>query len=215
MDEPLFSPVPFTAEVAIKGKNNGDDRVTVIHYRHGSAQPAPSVAELTRLGEYVRDNILPAYRQCVHTSCVWDEITVKYIGNNQGIAASVPLNPGVTGARGGDVSPGNVNVCLNKKTGVALRSARGRLFVPDIADGDIAASRITNGGLIAALNTFAGVLIVSPIPGTNSWRACVASKKRFNFYDIIGISFDLYTDSQYQRLLGKRKSRRQVQPAPA
>jgi hypothetical protein len=209
---PPFPYISFVTRVAIIGSNNGDDRVTVLHYRHGSTQGPPTPAELTKLCEGVRDIVLPKLRECVSSNTSWHEIKAVYVGNPNGTAATVPLSPVLPGLRNGEASPGNVNICLSKRTGVALRRARGRLFIMDPVEADISVSRVTGGNTLAGMLNLAGVLVVSILGSTHSWRACVASYTYGTFFDIISVAYDLFTDSQYQRLLGKRKSRRR--PAP-
>ena len=205
--------IPYTVEVAIKGNRNGDPRVTVLHYRHGTTQPAPNVAGLVEVATWVGNNIVQYIAANATSQTQWTEVRATYVGNLVGLQGVYSMVPIVQGVRGEDPLPGNVNHCLAKKTGLALPWAKGRLFIPDIAENVQSNAHIVDSGYQTRLLQLVGQLLLHFATTGNSWSPAVGSVKHQLFADIIAIAYELITDSLRTRLEGHRRVKRTHTPA--
>lgn len=202
-----FHPVPLTVELKLHGDHEGDPRITVLHYRYGPAGgPNPTVAELQGMIDTVKTTVLPALAAIVHSTTRWTAISALDIDHFGANYAEQTLDPVVNGAGGGDVNPGNVQLVLAKKSSLAARRGRGRLFIPDLPEGFVNDAIITP--TLQALALALGSNLLRSQGTSRVFVPVVASKKYVMFNALIAVVFDLITDSLRTRLKFHRRVRR-------
>lgn len=201
-----FHQVPFVVEVKLKGDHEGDPRITVIHYRYGPVgAPRPSLLELQDLCAAVIVNVLLPLQAVVTTQTRWTSVSAQDIHDANGLFYERVLNPVLYGLRGGDPLPGNVNVVIAKKTTLAQRRGRGRLFVMDLSESDVS-DAVVQASLQSLLVSLAAAVVRNEGILRN-FVAVVASKKFGSWAPIVSVTFDLITDSLRTRLKNHRRHR--------
>lgn len=208
-----FHPVPLTVEVKLVGARGSDPRITTVHYRYAATGFRPTVFNLNQLALNWRDTVLPHIEACVSPQTAWQHIEVTDINDVGGARYDLPLIGPYLGTRGSQSTAGNVNVALAKHTTSRARGEVGRLFVMDLAEGDIVDS-VIQAALSALLQVLAAVLLqVLQDQSGNNYIPVVASKKHASFAPITAVSFDSISDELITRLKGHRKHKRHVSPA--
>lgn len=202
-----FHPVPQTVEIKFKGDRSGDPRITVFHYRYGPAGgPRPTDAELDDLLASIIANVHNRFILMCTPGTRWTSVTAQDIHDAAGRFRERVLNPILTGARAGDSLPGNVQLCLAKKGAGATRASRGRMFIPDLMEGDQSDSNIGTALQPLVLDLAAALLLSRG--SLRNFVPVVASKKYQLFSTLLGVTFDLITDSMRTRLKGHKRRRR-------
>ncbi|HJY08147.1 MAG TPA: hypothetical protein VJ323_17645 [Bryobacteraceae bacterium] len=204
-----FHPVPNTVEVKIKGDHAGDPRITTLHYRYGPVGGSrPTQAELDDLLGTIIASVLSRLLSTVSNSTRWTELTAQDIHDQAGLTARRILNPILNGGQQGEVCPGNVQLCIGKKSNQSVPWGRGRLFVPDIAEGVQNDAVITPALAALALNLAAELLINRG--AIRNFVPVIASKTHVTWTPLIAATFNLVTDSLITRLRDHRRHKRRI-----
>jgi len=209
MSQPqVFHPVQNTAEVKFIGDRAGDPRITTLHYRYGPiGGPRPTTEELQDLAHAVRVGVLPFIVQCVTPGTRWTKTTARDIHDANGAYAEEVLNPIVVGGRANQGAlPGNVQIHLAKKSSDPRKRGRGGMFLMDLAKVDIEDSNVLSS--LQPLLIDLGVQLMLNRGALRNFVAVVASKKFGTFAPIVGILFDLVSDSMRTRLKNHRRVKR-------
>lgn len=202
-----FHPVANTVEVKIKGDHAGDPRISVFHYRYGPVGgPRPTAAELNDLLASIIATVLSRYLSCVSNSTRFTSLTAQDIHDQSGLFVERILNPVLNGGQQGEVTPGNVQLVIGKKSGQPLARARGRFFIPDIAEGVQNDSVITSTFQSLVLNLAIEFLLTRG--AIRNFVPVIASKKYGTFAPFIGAAFNVVTDSLITRLRDHRRHKR-------
>jgi hypothetical protein len=204
-----FHPVPNTVEVKIKGDHAGDPRITTLHYRYGPVGgPRPTQAELDDLLGTIIATVLSRLLATSSNSTRWTELTAQDIHDLAGATARRVLNPILTGGRQGEVCPGNVQLVIGKKSNQAVPWGRGRLFIPDIAEGD-QNDAVINASLAANVLSLAAELLINR-GAIRNFVPVIASKTHVTWTPLVATAFNLITDSLITRLKDHKRHKRRI-----
>lgn len=143
------------ASVRINIVNPGGPAYVVFGYEN--ALGATPTASATNIADVMNNN--PGLATFMTTNAVIDSVTVR---QNDGGAflgtATVTVNqPGLFGS---DNAPPQVAALIQKITGLAGRSQRGRMYVPSVDEESITIIGTFDSGRLAAMQTAADALLV-------------------------------------------------------
>jgi len=185
-----------TVEVVISAERDGRQRKNVLHYR--STTGAPTVAELEALCIHVRENITDKYAECVCAGTQFVSVKATDVSTATGAQHELYMNRGTIG--GAQVMPGQVSLCMTKRTSVRGKSTRGRLFTFDVPE-DHFNGDILNPGYLPVLTQLAGRFMQTANGG--QFVPAVGSRKNGNSQPITAITWDQVADTQRRRLTGR------------
>jgi len=204
-----FHPVPNTVEVKIKGDHAGDPRITTLHYRYGPVGgPRPTDAELNDLLASVIATVLSRLLSTVSNSTRYTSLSAQDIHDSAGRYVERNLNPVLTGGQLGEVCPGNVQLCIGKKSNAPVPWGRGRLFIPDIAEAVQNDATITTAFSALVINLAAELLLNRG--AVRNFVPVIASKTHNTWTPLIAATFNLVTDSLITRLKDHKRHKRRI-----
>ena len=200
-----FQPVPNVAKVALIHSRGGIPMINVFYFRRTGQWGLPELDNLV-------DMVLAAWRTEVmpnlHIGVVLQRIEVRGERAQEDVSYQRPIVPVVTGARGGDLTPGNVAFCVTHTTGLTGRARRGRTYFGGLSEDDVSGDSIS---LARANALVAGLYQLRDQAMQESWTHVVVSRyvnksrrETADVYPVIGYRFaDLVLDSQRRRLIGR------------
>lgn len=187
-----------TVEVVLEAERGGRERRNVIHYHYDD--PRPTVAELEALANDVANNVVGSQQGCTTGGTTWNRITATDIDGPAGATASVSIFRAALVS--GNVLPGNVSICLTKRTGIRGGAYRGRFYLFDLNEAWIDEDSI-NIGALPLLTGMAAAIAAVRTGIAKAFTPAVGSRTRFLSTPIQSITFDLVSDSQRRRLTGR------------
>lgn len=210
-----FIPCPGVAEFVLNMVLAGQQVKNIIHVKNSADWTSASLlAEAQAIQSAWATYILPYLSNELN----FVGVTGKDLTTSMGVTADSATVPGTNGARPGEASPGNVALAIAEKTGLAGRSARGRLFLAGIRDQDIVLGNLVAGfaaGLLPAFNNFqiaieAGGLLWGVLSKFSGYTQTPPKYKKVPtpraegiFNHVVSILIDSVVDSQRRRLPGR------------
>jgi len=127
-----FVPVPLGAEIIINGVRGGQEIVTTSYATHFAGWGQTEIDNLSEavdawVGSQLLPSVSPSY-EYFNTHCRDLRLPVGFESTN--------LTSAGVGSRGASTGPNNQVLSVSRRSGLAGRSARGRVFWPDIPDED-------------------------------------------------------------------------------
>lgn len=195
----VFHPIANTVQVYWKAQRGGKLRENVIHYQYTA--PRPTQSELDALLDDITNSILgvTGIPSVTMQNTNWYEIGARDV--HDAFGATTIHSIGVTGLYGqASANNSNVSLALSKRTGVAARFARGRLFLFDTPE-NMFDEDLLNIIFVPALSIICAHLLASRSNGR--FRAAVGSRVRALSVQLTAMNFDFVADSQRRRLQGR------------
>lgn len=192
----IFHPMAFTVEVTLKAERLGQQRRNVIHYTYAGVRPG--VAELQNLLAGVENTVIDRYEDFVCTGTRWYELVAQDMHDQTGFQVARSINRLSTG--GTQVAPGNVTLCLSKRTALPGQSNRGRFYIIDCQE-DMFNGDDLNPFYNGTIAVLAAQLQAPQVSGR--FLPSVGSRRQQGSTVITAITWDQVADSQRRRLKGR------------
>lgn len=186
-----------TVEVVMEANRGGRERRNVIHYGYNGF--VPSVGQLEALCNEVANNVINSQQAITCDPTLWNRVTATDLRSG-GLGATASVSIYRVGTFVGACAPGNVALCLTKRSGIRGPSHRGRFYMFDLPEGGLDDDTVTLG-MLPYLTNLSGELQYTRVGGI--FYPAIASRVIGLCYPIQSITFDLITDSQRRRLTGR------------
>lgn len=191
-------------EVVLHWRFNSRHCANVLHYRQIAA--TTPVAPESVISGFVDGTLLPSLAGMVSNRVDFLAYTVKRLG--PGIPTEpIPYSPTTaSGSVGGDPLPGNVALCLTKRSGYAGRKYRGRFFVGGLSEDQTSGNLFDIAGYVLQLTALASNLKATiaaafvPVITGRVWNDAHTQWEGVEVVDVI--LRDAQLDSQRGRLRG-------------
>lgn len=102
----------------------------------------------------ISDWLAPSYKAQITTASVWRGVRV-IVGNDGEPGEFDSSSSAGVGARGGDLLTPQTQGLIHKRTALAGRSERGRMYIPDMEESQVNNDGLLNGSAIALLQAIA------------------------------------------------------------
>lgn len=159
-----FIPVPNVAECVIKAILGGQQINNVLHLKNAAGWTTPTLTlAVNALMDAWKADILP--KQSIDLA--YQGIHAKDLTTSMGVEVDIPWTGTSTGTIGNPAEPGNVALAVGLKTGLAGRSARGRIFFAGLPENSSTDSLVTEAFRIAwqaAVGNVVGALTAAGFP---------------------------------------------------
>lgn len=208
-----FVPVANTALIEVVYEWDGQIVENTLYYKKTTTPGLSDLAALTdAVRAYIIDQLLPALTSAISLIRVVGTLLDVVDGLQVFSTTDLPAAGG-----GGSGQPNNVTVCISLKTASRGRSARGRNYIPGLAQSYVTNSQISTTIQNAFETVWAGLI---GIGGDDGWQQVVVS--RFSGFTIVdgkkvptprtaGVTHDVTsaqivdrtTDSMRRRLPGR------------
>lgn len=171
-----FVPVPNTALIEIVYEWDGQIVENTIYYRKSTTPILADLEVLTdEIRAYIIDQLLPALTSAISLIRVVGTLLDAVDGLQVISTTDLPVAGG-----GGASQPNNVTICVSLKTASRGRSARGRNYIPGLAQGYITGNTITTVIQNAFETVWTGLIAIG---GDDGWSQVVVS--RFSGFTIV------------------------------
>lgn len=200
-----FQAVPDTAEIVIQAARGGQTILTTFYARNAAAWVT---SDLIILGAAVDGWVDTHLRPSVSPSYDYLNTHLRDLRTIIGFEADVNTSAGV-GLRGASTGPNSECLAISRQSGLAGRSARGRVYWPDIPDEDKTDNNHVDPARVAvyaaALNS-----LTAAINGAG-WTEVIVSRRSAGVLLAVAstlpvvnyIARDNVIDSQRRRLPGR------------
>lgn len=174
-----------------------------LYYRLANG-PAPSAGEMIGIADDFQTHfgggaqgILPVQCRMARVSAMWKSGAVQV----EGVSGN---NPVVGGVSGSDILPEEDAVLLRRRTGLAGRSKRGRVFLPYVPETFQASGTLTQAAR-TAYSTFGGLMMSTLSTGTGQdFEPCTVDFKNGALLPLVAVEYVSTTVSRRDRRHPKR-----------
>lgn len=199
-----FIPVPLTVQAELIYSVEGQVVENVLHYQGSFAWDTGLMTELAAqlVAWFNTDG------KAMHANELsLNMVRVTDIRTQTGGVVEYVTGLPIIGTWTGGVSPGNVAVCVTKRTPLRGRSYRGRMYLPGIPDSQVAGSYLTSAHLII-INAKVATLLTRTVSAGTAFLSVIS---RYNNNAprgtgvstiVSGMTANLRVDSQRRRLPG-------------
>jgi len=136
-------------KLTVVGKDQlNEPNINTFYYRESITGAG---SQETSLSTGWQVNIMPAYRACISNTWSLLELDIYRISSTSGVGALHRFTGGfpLLGTVVQAAFAGNLSVVVGKRSGLAGRQSRGRLFMPGVPSTFITAGAVSAAGLIA------------------------------------------------------------------